>query len=52
MMDRCPHIQRKLAGDEAYDICEINTKPCVIEHGLYECETWEEIQKEWAEEIK
>lgn len=37
--NECPYIQRKLAGDETYDICEINTKPCLIEHGLYECET-------------
>jgi len=48
--DRCPHIIRKQAGDESYDICELNTKPCLIEHGLYECEIWEEIKREWAEE--
>lgn len=46
-MDKeCPYIQRKRAGDETYDICEINTKSCLIEHGLYECETWNEIRKE------
>lgn len=44
----CPHIIRRSAGDETYDICELNTKACLIEHGLYKCETWEEIQDEWA----
>jgi len=48
--NRCPHIIRKQAGDESYDICELNTKPCLIEHGLYVCEIWEEIKREWAEE--
>ena len=43
---RCPHIIRKLVGDEIYDICDLNTKACVIEHGLYECETWELIKQE------
>ncbi len=42
---RCPHIIRKRAGDESYDICELNTKACLIEHGLYECEIWNEIQE-------
>uniref|UniRef100_A0A6M3LID3 Uncharacterized protein n=1 Tax=viral metagenome TaxID=1070528 RepID=A0A6M3LID3_9ZZZZ len=42
----CPHIIRRLAGDETYDICELNTKSCLIEHGLYECEIWNEIQEE------
>lgn len=42
----CPHIQRKQAGDETYDICELNSKPCLIEHGLYECETWNGIKRE------
>ena len=48
--NRCPHIRRVRAGDESYDICELNTKPCLIEHGLYECEIWEEIKREWVEE--
>ena len=45
----CPHIQRKRADDETYDICELNTKPCLIEHGHYECETWNEIAVDFAE---
>jgi len=45
-MDRCPHIIRRQAGDETYDLCELTTKPCLTEHGLYECEVWKEIQKE------
>ena len=55
-MTRCPHIIRKLAGDETYDICELTerpsgrVKPCLIEHGLYECSIWDEIQKEWEVE--
>ena len=53
-MDRCPHIIRKRAGDESYDLCELSDRPsglksCLIEHGLYECETWEEIKKEMNE---
>ena len=51
-LSRCPHIIRKLAGDETYDTCGLNTKSCLIEHGLYDCETWEEIQKEWLKEVK
>ena len=42
-MDRCPHIIRKLAGDETYDICEINTKFCLLESG--ECDTWNEVKE-------
>lgn len=51
-MDKCPHIIQKQAGDETYDTCELNTKACLIEHGLYECEVWDEIQREWAKEVK
>ena len=54
--NECPHIRRKLANDETYDICELNTKFCLIEHGLYECRIWNIIKKErvaeadpWAE---
>ena len=46
LFDRCPHIIRKRVGDESYDICDLNTKSCLIEHGLYECETWNKIQEE------
>jgi len=49
-LSRCPEIIRKLAGDETYDICNLNDKPCLIEHGLYECEEWNQIQAEWIEE--
>lgn len=51
-LSRCPHIIRKLAGDETYDICGLNTKACLIEHGIYECYTWKEIQKEWLKEAQ
>ena len=47
--NRCPHIIRKQAGDESIDICEINDKICLLV-GDYECEIWEEIKREWAEE--
>ena len=50
--DECPYIQRKLAGDETYDICEINGKPCLIEHRLYECEIWNEIRADCTNDIK
>ena len=39
---RCPHVIRKRAGDESYDICELNSKPCLAEHGLYECDIYQE----------
>ena len=44
--ERCPYIIRKQAGDESYDICELNTKSCLEEHGYYTCDIWEEIKKE------
>ena len=44
----CPEVIHRRVGDETYDICDLNTKPCVIEHGLYECETY----NEYLEEIK
>ena len=52
MKERCPHIIRKSAGDESYDLCERTErpsgriKPCLLESGD-ECETWEEIKREW-----
>lgn len=46
LRERCPHIITKQAGDETYDICELNTKSCLEEHGLYECDTWEAIKRE------
>jgi len=44
--ERCPYIIRRQAGDESYDTCELTTNSCLIEHGLYTCDTWEEIKKE------
>ena len=43
---RCPEVIRKQAGDESYDICGLNTKACLIEHGLNECDTYNEFLKE------
>ncbi len=43
-LDRCPHIRTLRGGDESMDICELNTKACLIEHGLYECKIWDEIR--------
>ena len=46
--EECPYIIRKRAGDESYDICELKGSSCLIEHGHYTCETWEEIKQEEA----
>lgn len=43
-LDRCPHIRTILGGDETQDICELVDKWCLIEHGQYECEIWDEIR--------
>jgi len=57
MMDKCPHIRHKSAGDESLDYCELTEKvsgrihPCELVSGD-KCEIWEEIQKEWAEELE
>lgn len=57
MNERCPHIKRKSAGDEFYDLCEITErpsgriKPCLLESGD-SCEVWNEIQEEWAKEAR
>lgn len=48
--DRCPYNIRRGAGDETYELCDLNHKSCLIEHGIYKCEIWEEIQEEWAKE--
>uniref|UniRef100_A0A6H1ZK89 Uncharacterized protein n=1 Tax=viral metagenome TaxID=1070528 RepID=A0A6H1ZK89_9ZZZZ len=45
-LSTCPHIITKLAGDETYDLCDLNNKHCLIEHGHYECEVRNEIQAE------
>lgn len=58
MVDRCPHIIRKQAGDESSDFCDTTErpsgriKPCLLESGS-ECEVWNEIKREWQnEELK
>ena len=37
----CPEVRHRRAGDESYDICDLNTKACLIEHGLYRCDYYE-----------
>jgi len=57
MMDRCPHINSVGYDDESIDLCVLSEKPsgrikpCLLVSGDG-YEIWEEIQKEWAEEIK
>jgi len=41
----CPEVRHKRAGDETYDICDLNGKRCLIEHG-YECEYYNDYLKE------
>ena len=54
---RCPHIVKKAVGDEAYDLCGLTERPsgriksCLLESGE-SCEVWNEIQGEWAKEVK
>ncbi len=50
--ERCPFIIRRLAGDETYDLCDLNHHSCLIAHGLYKCEIWDEIREEWAKELQ
>jgi len=56
-MDRCPHINSVGYDDESIDLCVLSEKPsgrikpCLLVSGDG-YEIWEEIQKEWAEEIK
>lgn len=45
----CPEVRHKRAGDESYDICNLNSKSCLIEHGLYECEIFNDYLKEVKE---
>ena len=49
MMGSCPEVRHKRAGDEYYDICDLNGKHCLIEHGL-KCEYYEEYLKEAQDE--
>ncbi len=50
-MDRCPEMISK----QDWDYCKLTEKvsgrihPCLLMSGD-ECETWEEIRKEWKEE--
>ena len=46
LVDRCPNITTKLAGDESLDFCDIVDKVCLLVGG-YTCEEYEEIKKEW-----
>ena len=45
----CPYVRGKFYGEDAPDLCTINDKICLLEEGL-ECETWNEVQKEWEQE--
>lgn len=47
----CPEVRHKRAGDESYDVCDLNGKACLIEHGLYECDYYNEYLEELREEI-
>ena len=53
MEEKCPNIVKLAAGeDESMDGCEVNeNRMCVLEVGE-QCETWEEIKREWEEEEK
>lgn len=48
---RCPYAHTRLAGDETYEVCEINGKFCLLESGDV-CETYEETLAELAEEAE
>ena len=43
---KCPHVIRKRAGDESWDMCELNANSCLKEHGLYKCDIYEEYLNE------
>ncbi len=45
LIEGCPYIQRKRAGDESYDVCELTTDFCNEEHG-YPCKIYQEYLKE------
>ena len=48
-MGSCPEVRHKRAEDEYYDICDLNGKHCLIEHGL-KCDYYEEYLKEAQDE--
>lgn len=43
--EQCPYTQRISVGDESTNICEINTKPCLLEENL-PCGTYQEFLQE------
>lgn len=48
--ERCPAMRTKRIGDETFDLCEENEmRLCDLWTGG-NCDTWNEIQKEWANE--
>ncbi len=50
---RCPEVERKQAGDESFDLCGLTRgKPCLIEHGHYECDVYEEFLKKQERNYK
>jgi len=48
---KCPYAQTKLAGDETYEVCSLNTKLCLLESGLT-CDTYEEAMEELVKEAE
>ena len=42
----CPEVRHKSAGDESYDICDLNGKLCLLEEGFCECEYFNDYLKE------
>ncbi len=43
--NRCSHMVTKGNEDFSMDICDINTKPCLLQDGST-CETWEQEKAE------
>lgn len=41
----CSYHKAKLAGDEIFELCELEGTQCLLAHG-YDCET---AEKEWLE---
>lgn len=46
----CPHIDRRCAGDECLDFCDIHGHLCELESGNV-CGEWKEIKREWSGEM-
>lgn len=51
IQERCPSIRRIFAGDESTDICEINTKSCLLESNL-PCEIYQEFLLELSHNVQ